>query len=149
MVRRKTAPNRSDAMLDDRLADCQGPEDILGEAGLLKQISARLVDRALTGELNHHLAHDELTPEANSGCRNSCNGASKNAVQSTQGDLDLSIPRDRNGDVEPILVPKHQRRLSGLDDKAMDKTYQKTRPIKNWRAALSHFAILFPERFKL
>jgi transposase-like protein len=40
-------------------------------------------------------------------------------VQSTQGDLDLSIPRDRNGDFEPILVPKHQRRLSGLDEKIL------------------------------
>jgi transposase-like protein len=40
-------------------------------------------------------------------------------VQSTQGDLELSIPRDRNGDFEPILVPKHQRRLSGLDEKIL------------------------------
>lgn len=97
-------------LLDDLLADCQGPEDILGESGLLKPLSVRLVERALAGELSHHLGQAETGPEAASGRRNSRNGYSKKTVQSTQGDLDLSIPRDRNGDFEPILVPKHQRR---------------------------------------
>jgi putative transposase len=106
-------------MLDDLLADCQGPEDILGESGLLKQLSQMVVERALTGELNHHLAHDEPPPDANSERRNSRNGYSKKTVQSTQGDLDLSIPRDCNGDFEPILVPKHQRRLSGFGEKIL------------------------------
>ncbi len=119
MVRKKKEPNHIDAMLDDLLADCEGPEDILGEAGLLKQLSQRLVERALAGELSHHLAHDEQPSENASRRRNSRNGYSKKTVQSTQGDLDLSIPRDRNGDFEPILVPKHQRRLSGLDEKIL------------------------------
>ena len=95
------------------MADCQGPEDILGESGLLKQLSVRLVERALAGELSHNLGQDETGSEADSERRNSRNGYSKKTVQSTQGDLDLSIPRDRNGDFEPILVPKHQRRLAG------------------------------------
>ncbi|MGB7311298.1 MAG: IS256 family transposase, partial [Nodosilinea sp.] len=66
MVRKKKEPNRIDDMLDDLLADCQGPEDILGESGLLKQLSARLVERALVGELSHHLAHNETSPEGTS-----------------------------------------------------------------------------------
>jgi transposase-like protein len=119
MVRKQKEPNRIDDMLDDLLAGCQGPEDILAESGLLKQLSARLVERALAGELNHHLAHDEPSPEVNSERRNSRNGYSKKTVQSTQCDLDLAIPRDRNGEFEPILVPKHQRRLSGLDEKIL------------------------------
>jgi putative transposase len=56
MVRKKTEPNRIDDRLDDLLGDCQGPEDILGESGLLKQLSTRLVEGALAGELSHHLA---------------------------------------------------------------------------------------------
>jgi transposase-like protein len=87
MVRKQKEPNRIDDMLDDLLADCQGPEDILAESGLLKQLSARLVERALAGELNHHLAHDEPSPEVNSERRNSRNGYSKKTVQSTQCDL--------------------------------------------------------------
>jgi putative transposase len=62
MVRKKKEPNRIDDMLDDLLADCQGPEDILGESGLLKQLGTRLVERALAGELNHHLAQEDSTP---------------------------------------------------------------------------------------
>lgn len=119
MVRKKKEPNRIDAMLDDLLADCQGPEDILGESGLLKQLSARLVERALAGELNHHLSEGEADGEANSDRPNSRNGYSKKTVQSTQGELELAIPRDRNGEFDPILVPKHQRRLSGLDEKIL------------------------------
>jgi transposase-like protein len=91
MVRKKTEPNRIDDRLDDLLADCQGPEDILGESGLLKQLSTRLVERALAGELSHHLAQAAANREADSGRRNSRNGYSKKTVQSTQGDLDLSI----------------------------------------------------------
>ncbi len=119
MARKKIEPNHIDDMLDDLLADGQGPEDILGESGWIKQLSQRLVERVLAGELNHHLAQEETSPESTSGRRNSRNGYSKKTVQSTQGDLELSIPRDRNGDFEPILVPKHQRRLSGLDEKIL------------------------------
>jgi transposase-like protein len=76
MVRKKTEPNRIDDRLDDLLGDCQGPEDILGESGLLKQLSTRLVEGALAGELGHHLAQAAANREADSGRRNSRNGYS-------------------------------------------------------------------------
>ena len=50
MTRKKKETNRVDEMLDELLADCQTPEDILGESGLLKQMSKRLIERALAGE---------------------------------------------------------------------------------------------------
>lgn len=116
MVRQKKEPNRVDDLLDELLEDCHSPEDILGESGLMKQIKKRLVERALAGELNHHLksngADKENTP-------NSRNGSSKKTIQSEDGELDLSIPRDRNGSFEPVLVPKHQRRIAGLDEKIL------------------------------
>ena len=115
MARKKKEPNRVDELLDELLADCATPEDILGESGLAKQIKKRLVERALAGELNHHLrsSPDDEHP------KNSRNGSSKKTVQSEDGELELSIPRDRNGSFEPILVPKHQRRLAGLDEKIL------------------------------
>jgi putative transposase len=75
------------------------------------------------GELSHHLRAEgteaeEVTP-ASSSPRNSRNGYSKKTVQSQHGAIELSIPRDRNGDFEPVLVPKHQRRLAGLDEKIL------------------------------
>ena len=82
----------------------------------MKQIKKRLVERALSGELNARLK-SEASVEAIA--PNSRNGSSKKTVQSEGAELELSIPRDRNGSFEPILVPKHQRRIAGLDDKIL------------------------------
>ncbi|MEL6261990.1 MAG: IS256 family transposase, partial [Cyanobacteria bacterium J06626_6] len=115
MARKKKEPNRVDDLLDELLEECHSPEDILGNSGLMGQIKKRLVERALAGELNGHLKNEaaEETPS------NSRNGSSKKRVQTESGELELSIPRDRNGSFEPVLVPKHQRRLSGLDEKIL------------------------------
>jgi putative transposase len=123
MSRRKQAISRTDELLDELLLDCQSPEDILGETGLLKQLSQRLIERALAGELSHHLKVEarpsETIEQPERDRSNSRNGYSKKTVQSQQGEMELTIPRDRNGDFEPILVPKHQRRLAGLDEKIL------------------------------
>jgi transposase-like protein len=123
MTRTKRQPNRVDELLDELLADHQSPEEILGESGLLKQLTKRLIERALAGELNYHLQQEsqtsrELAP-SESGDRNRRNGASKKTVQSEHGEMELSIPRDRHSTFDPILVPKHQRRLAGLDEKVL------------------------------
>ena len=116
MSRKKKETNRVDDLLDELLEDCQSPEDILGEGGLMKQLKKRLVERALAGELNSHLK-SEAAEEATA--PNSRNGSSKKTVQSEDGALELAIPRDRNGSFEPMLVPKHQRRIAGLDEKIL------------------------------
>ena len=115
MVRKKKEPNRVDDLLDELLEECHSPEDILGKGGLMSQIKKRLVERALAGELKGHLK-SEAAEETHS---NSRNGSSKKRVQTESGELELSIPRDRNGSFEPVLVPKHQRRLAGLDEKIL------------------------------
>ena len=116
MARKKKEPNRVDDLLDELLEDCQSPEDILGEGGLMNQLKKRLVERALAGELNGHLKREAADETATP---NSRNGSSKKTVQSEAGELELSIPRDRNGSFEPVLVPKHQRRIVGLDEKIL------------------------------
>jgi putative transposase len=75
------------------------------------------------GELNHHLKSettelDDPVPE-NASRGNSRNDYSKKTVQSDHDEMDLAIPRDRQGKFEPVLVPKHQRRLAGLDEKIL------------------------------
>lgn len=114
MLRKKQEINPVDRLLDELLTEHQTPEEILGESGLLKQLTKRLIERALAGELKHHLANQEVETE-----RNSRNGHSKKTVQSSHGEMELSIPRDRNSSFEPILVPKHQRRIAGLDEKIL------------------------------
>lgn len=114
MPRKKQEITPVDRLLDELLTEHQTPEEILGESGLLKQLTKRLIERALAGELKHHLANQEVETE-----RNSRNGHSKKTVQSSHGEMELSIPRDRNSSFEPILVPKHQRRIAGLDEKIL------------------------------
>ncbi len=114
MTRKKQDPNRVDALLDELLEEHQSPEEILGESGLLKQLSKRLIERALAGELKAHLQE-----QAEAGQHNSRNGHSKKTVQSNHGEMELSIPRDRQGSFEPVLVPKHQRRIAELDEKIL------------------------------
>ena len=114
MTRKKQDPNRVDALLDELLEEHQSPEEILGESGLLKQLSKRLIERALAGELKAHLKE-----QAEAGQNNSRNGHSKKTVQSNHGEMELSIPRDRQGSFEPVLVRKHQRRIAELDEKIL------------------------------
>jgi transposase-like protein len=103
-----------DTLLDELLEEYQTPEEILGESGLLKQLTKRLIERALAGELSHHLKN-----QAEEEKRNSRNGYSKKTVQSEQGEMELAIPRDRQGKFEPVLVPKNERRIAGLDEKIL------------------------------
>ncbi|MEM8640699.1 MAG: transposase, partial [Cyanobacteria bacterium P01_G01_bin.54] len=112
MPRKKKETNRTDELLDELLSECQSPEEILGESGLLKQLTKRLVGRALARELTHHLQKDQEEG-------NSRNGHSAKTVQSEQGEMELLVPRDRVSVFEPILVPKHQRRIAGLDEKIL------------------------------
>ena len=116
MARRKKVLTKADQLLDELLEDYPGPQEILGEGGLLKQLTARLVERALQGELTHHLQQAAASPEAPP---NSRNGSSKKTLQTEQGPMTLQIPRDRRSEFEPVLVPKGQRRLAGLDEKIL------------------------------
>lgn len=109
---------KTDELLDELLKDCNSPKEVLGEHGLLKQLSKRLVERALEAELSEHLGY---APHARAGwgSGNSRNGKSKKRVQSEAGAFEIEVPRDRNGNFEPQLVKKHQRRLEGFDEKVL------------------------------
>ena len=105
------------ALLDELLKDFKGDaKDLLGQHGLLKQITKRALESALEGELTGHLGYDaHHVGGRNSG--NSRNGRGRKTVQTTEGDLEIQVPRDRNASFEPQIVRKRQRRLEGLDEK--------------------------------
>lgn len=91
-----TLPVNRDELIDQLLKGYQTPEQILGENGLLKQLTQALIERALSAELTTHLGYEKHDPKGrNSG--NSRNGSGKKTVKSTTGELALEIPRDRNG----------------------------------------------------
>jgi putative transposase len=110
-------PDPTDKLLDELLKG-KKPEEILGEKGLLDELTKRLVERALEGEMTDHLGYPSHHP-AGKNTGNSRNGKTHKTVQGKHGEMDISVPRDRNGQFEPQLVKKRQRRLPGFDDKVI------------------------------
>jgi len=111
-------PSKTEELLDELLKECHSPQDIMGEHGLLRALTKRVVERALQAELTNHLGYVPHAPEGR-GSGNSRNGTTGKTVHTDQGPLPLNIPRDRQGSFEPQLVTKRQRRLEGLDDKVL------------------------------
>lgn len=103
-------------LADSLLANYKKPEDLIGENGLLKQLTKMLVERALEVEMATHLGHDKSESVTNS-TGNTRNGYSTKTLQGDFGELPLDIPRDRQGGFEPQMVAKHQTRWTGFDDK--------------------------------
>jgi len=105
-------------LIDKLLVDYKRPEDIVGENGLLKQLTKALLERALNAELTDHLGYEKHDPVGyKSG--NSRNGKTSKKVKGEFGEMDLETPRDRNGSFEPKIVGKHQTRFTGFDDKIL------------------------------
>ena len=107
-----------DALLASLLADYQKPEDLIGENGLLKQLTKLLVEKALDAEMAEHLGHGKHEAVVNA-TGNTRNGKSRKTLKGEFGELPIEIPRDRHGTFEPQLIPKHQTRWTGFDDKVI------------------------------
>lgn len=105
-----------DNLIDQLLEGCSSPKDILGESGLLKQLTKRIAERVLDTEMDSHLGYAKHAAHGkNTG--NSRNGKSAKTVRSVHGDIELEVPRDRNSTFEPQLVKKGERQLQGFDDR--------------------------------
>jgi putative transposase len=104
-----------DRLLDELIKNCDSPDDLLGEKGLLKQLTAGLVERMLESEMSEHLGYEKHDPDGKrSG--NSRNGKSPKTLKTDRGEIPIEVPRDRNGEFEPQIVKKRQRRFDGFDD---------------------------------
>ncbi len=102
---------------DELLKDVERPEDLLGDAGLMKELKIRLMERMLGAELTAHLGYEE-GKEAPPGQANRRNGSSTKVLKGQDGELPVAVPRDRDSSFEPELVKKGQTRIDGMDDKS-------------------------------
>jgi putative transposase len=102
-------------LLDELLDGVKTHEEMFGQGGLLKQLTGRLVERALRAELDVHLTEEQQAAAD----FNRSNGTSPKTLLTEQGPVPIDVPRDRAGTFEPVLVPKHSRRIRGLDDKIL------------------------------
>jgi putative transposase len=105
-------------LIDSLMSGYQKPEDLIGEHGLLKQITKAVFERALQAEMEVHLGHAKHDPVANA-AGNTRNGKSRKTLKGEFGELPIDIPRDRLGSFEPQLIPKHQTRWNGFDEKIL------------------------------
>src|SRR3954466_9576354 len=108
----------NDDLLDKLIEGYEKPEDLIGENGLLKQLTKRLIERAMKAELTHQLGYEKNDRQGR-GSGNSRNGKSRKKLKGNFGEIEIEVPRDRDGQFEPKIVPKHQRRFDGFDDKIL------------------------------
>ena len=106
---------RENELIDEMIArHGHSPRAILGQSGLVAQLTKRVVERALAGELTHHLGYAKGEEPPGENCRN---GSSAKTVLSEAGPMEIAVPRDRAGSFEPRLIAKGQRRFEGFDEK--------------------------------
>lgn len=117
-VERKPKREFSEALVTTLLSEYSGPEDWGKVDEVLKDLKATLVERALQGELTHHLGYEQGAT-APSVSDNRRNGTSSKTLKTGDGEVTVCVPRDRTGSFDPVLVKKHQRRLAGFDEKVI------------------------------
>lgn len=107
----------SDKQLIARLVDraCSDGLRLTGEGGLLQQLTKRVLESALGGEITDHVGYDKHDAAGrNSG--NSRNGTRSKTVLTDVGPVEVKVPRDTAGTFEPQIIEKRQRRLTGVDE---------------------------------
>ena len=89
---------------------------ILKEGGLLKELTKRLMEKALQAEMDNHLGYKKYEQSEKDNFRNGSNGKK---VITENGVIEIEVPRDRNGEFEPVLIPKRKSRIDGFDQKVL------------------------------
>ena len=101
--------------LEKDFENCKTADDLLGKDGVVKNLIRGLSDQILEAEMSQHLGYEKHSSEGdNSG--NSRNGASSKTVKTDFGEIQIKVPRDRNGEFDPALIKKHQRDLGKIDE---------------------------------
>ena len=121
-----------DDLVHELTKDCKTQEDF---NDLFRALKKRGLEAALAGELTDHLGYDKHQ-RASARKSNSRNGYSKKQVTTSQGPLELQIPRDREGDFEPQLIERYQTRFDGIDDK-ITALYARGMSVRDIQAELS------------
>ena len=125
-MKKKKEKTESEKALDEffkQYVDQKREEGVTGlELGadfseMFKELQKRFYEAALEGEMEHHLGYKK--GERNTSSQNIRNAKSSKRIVTEQGEVVVEIPRDRAGEFEPELIPKHQRRLPGFDEKVL------------------------------
>ena len=105
-------------VLDELMKGYKGPDDFYGPEGLVKQLSKALIERAMQAELTEQIGY-ERSESGEKATANRRNGKSTKTLRTDQGPMGIEVPRDREGEFEPRIIPKHQREWRGFDEKIL------------------------------
>ena len=98
------------------LSKAKNYEDLMGKQGAIKKLIARSLEQMLESEITEHLGYEKHSPEGrNSG--NSRNGKTQKTLKNDNGEIEITVPRDRNGQFDPIIVKKYERTIGPIEDK--------------------------------
>ena len=100
--------------LKDDLTNCKNLNDLLGQNGVVKNLIKNTVEELLKTEQMEHLGYEKNAKNVTDNARN---GSSKKTLRSDFGDIEIDIPRDRNGKFEPAVIKKHEKDIGVLDEK--------------------------------
>ena len=101
-----------------KLIDERGISDLDGIQSLVRELTGSLIQEMMDAELENELGYSKYDYR-NKQTDNSRNGHFKKTVNSSQGEIELKVPRDRKGEYEPVIVPKHEKDISGIEDKIL------------------------------
>lgn len=134
MAKKTQKEKQKEKLIDELLKDYDGPESFWGESGLFAQLKKQIIERTLDVEMDNHLGYSKHDPKGNNS-GNSRNGRGKKSVVIDSDEVQLTPPRDRNGDFEPQLIPKRQKYFEGFNDKII-AMYARGMSIRDMQACL-------------
>lgn len=104
--------------LQEDVAKSESVDDLMGKDGAIKRLVKGLLEEMLGGELSGHLGYEKHDKQSKD-TTNRRNGSSKKTLKSEYGPLSIDIPRDRNGEFDPVLIKKYQKDLGVIEDKIL------------------------------
>jgi len=102
--------------LEQDLSHAKTYEDLMGKNGAIKKLIKSSMENLLETELTEHLGYDKNSPEGNNSGNNR-NGKTYKTIKTDEGQIELTIPRDRNATFDPIIVKKYEKTLGPIEDK--------------------------------
>ncbi len=115
---KKSKDTLSPALIEEILRSCPDGQELFGSDGFFQQLKRGLVNGMLEGEMEHHLGYQKHD-KSNKPVDNRRNGHYPKTVIAGDDTLEIAVPRDRDGEFAPRLVPKGVRQFDGFDDKVI------------------------------
>lgn len=100
------------------LEETDSVERLMGKNGAIKNLLKTLLESMYEAEITEHLGYTKHSPQGNN-TGNSRNGSSPKSLKSDYGEIQVKVPRDRNGDYEPILIKKYEKNIGPIEDKVI------------------------------